>query len=96
MFVGTGLEVVQAVIKAIRTKIHLVKWFELLLSICLLLFLINFIGIQLLYNVVLVSTVQQSESAICIHMPHLFWISFPFRSPESTEESSLHYTVASH
>ena len=68
MFVGTGLEVVQAVIKAIRTKIHLVKWFELLLSICLLLFLINFIGIQLLYNVVLVSTVQQSESAICIHM----------------------------
>ena len=27
-----------------------------------------FLGIQLLYNVVLVSAVQQCESAICIHI----------------------------
>ena len=38
-----------------------------------------FIGVQLLYNVVLVSTVQQSASAICIHIFPLFWISFPFK-----------------
>ena len=37
------------------------------------------------YNDVLVSAVQQSESAICIHMPALFWIFFPFSSPRSTE-----------
>ena len=31
-----------------------------------------FEGVQLNYNVVLVSTVQQSESAICIHIFLLF------------------------
>ena len=56
------------------------------------LFCLVFIGVQLPYSVVLVSTVQQSESAICIHVPPLFWISFPFRSPQSTEQSSLCYT----
>ena len=60
------------------------------------LFKLIFIGVQLLYNVVLVSTVQQSESAICVHISALFWISFPFRSPQSTEESSLGCTVGSH
>ena len=44
-----------------------------------------FIGVELLYSVVLVSAVQQSESAICIHISPLFYISFPFRSPQSTE-----------
>ena len=39
----------------------------------------------MLYNGVLVSAVQQSESAIRIHISPLFWISFPFRSPQSTE-----------
>ena len=33
----------------------------------------------------LVSAVQQSESAIRLHMSPLFWISFPFRPPQSTE-----------
>ena len=61
-----------------------------------LLFFLFFIGVQLLYNVVLVSAVQQSESAICIHISTLFWISFPFRSPQSTEQSSVCYTVGSH
>ena len=39
-------------------------------------------GIQLLYNVMLVSSVQQSESVIlvCTYIPILFKISFPFRS----------------
>ena len=33
-----------------------------------------------IYNVVIVSAAQQSESAPCIHDFPLFWISFPFRS----------------
>ena len=44
-----------------------------------------FIGVQLLYNVLSISGVQQSGSAICIHISLLFWISFPFRSSQSTE-----------
>ena len=46
----------------------------------------------MLYNTVLISAVQQSESAIHIHISPLFWIPFPFRSPQSTEQSSLGYT----
>ena len=51
---------------------------------------INFIGLQLLYNVVLVSTVQQSELAVCVHITPLFWLSFLFRSPQSTESLVLY------
>ena len=43
------------------------------------------IGVQLLYNIVLVTAVQQSDSATHIHASPLFWTSFPFRSPQSTE-----------
>ena len=56
----------------------------------------SFIGvwnIQLPYNVGLVSGVQQSEPAMCIPISSLFWISFPLRSPQSTEWSSLCSTV---
>ena len=55
-----------------------------------------FIGVLLLYNVKLDSAVQQTESVIHIHIPPLFWISFPFRSPQSIEQRSLCYTVCSH
>ena len=44
-----------------------------------------FIGVWLLYNVAFVSGVQKSESAILKHVSPLFWISFPFRSPQITE-----------
>ena len=37
------------------------------------LFLLIFIRLQLLYNVVLVSVVQQSESATCTHISPLFF-----------------------
>ena len=60
-------------------------YLSIYLSISIYLFILIFIGVSLLYNVVLVSAVQQSESAIRIHIPSLFWISFPFRSSESTE-----------
>ena len=43
-------------------------------------FLHYFIGVQLLYNVVLISTVQQSESVIPVCISSLFGASFPFRS----------------
>ena len=54
-----------------------------------MLLLLFFIGVQLLYNVVLVSAVHQSESAICLHIFPLFlnflpiqatteqWVEFP-------------------
>ena len=62
----------------------------------LTLFLLICIGVQLLYNFVLVSVVQQSEFGICIHTSLLFWIYFPFRSPQSIEQSSLCYIVGSY
>ena len=40
----------------------------------------------MLYCAVLVSTVQQSESTI--HISPLFWISFPFRSPQTIKWNS--------
>ena len=43
----------------------------------------------LLYNVVLVSIVQQSESAIHMQKPRHFWFSFPYRSSQSTEQFSM-------
>ena len=65
-----------------------IKWYKfpynLHIASCLFFFLI-FIGVALLYNVMLASTVQQSGSAIRVHISPLFWISFPFRSPQSTE-----------
>ena len=65
-------------------------------------FFFNFIGIWLLYNVVLVSAVQYSESAICIHISSPLWASLPLptshpsRSSQSTQLSSLCCTAASH
>ena len=44
-----------------------------------------FIGVELLYNVVLVSAIQQIESSIRIDISPLLWISFPFRPPQSAE-----------
>ena len=43
----------------------------------------------MLDNIVFISAVHQSESAVYIHMCPLFQISFPFRSPQSTEQISL-------
>ena len=49
--------------------------------------LFTFIGVYLLYCVVLV--LRQNGSAIPTHRPLLFWIPFPFRSPQSTEFPAL-------
>ena len=55
----------------------------------------------LLYNIVLVSAVQHSGSAMYRHISHPSWTppplpSHPSRSPQSTELSSLCGTAASH
>ena len=39
----------------------------------------KFIGVEFIYNVVLVSAVQQSDSVIHIHIFILFQILFPYR-----------------
>ena len=69
-------------------------------------FIIIFIGVQLIYNIVLVSGVQQSESVIHIHMfPYLFPLaspslppspSHPSRWSQSMELITLCYAAASH
>ena len=43
----------------------------------------------------LVSTIQQTESLACVHIPPLFYTFFLSRSPESTRQSSLCYTIRS-
>ena len=55
-----------------------------------------FIGIWLIYNVVLVTGVQKSESVIYIHISTLFQILFLHRPLQSIEQSSLCYTVGPH
>ena len=59
-----------------------------LFSFCLKIFF----RVQLIYNVVLVSGAQQSESAIHIHICTLFQILFPYR-PLQTIESRVPSTV---
>ena len=46
---------------------------------------LNFIGVYLICNVVLVSGVQHSESVIQAHISTLFKILFPYRSLQSME-----------
>ena len=58
-----------------------------------LFFFLILVGVYLFYSVVSVSAVQQTEPAVCIHASPLFWISFPFRSPHSVEQSLPRHTV---
>ena len=55
------------------------------------LFQFIFIGVCLIYNAVLVSGVQQSESTVHIHIPTFLLDYFPYRSLQSIEQSSLYY-----
>lgn len=66
--------------------------FKVLNIFKIFIFKINFIGLQLLYNSVLVPIVHLSESAV----HPCFWSFFPFKSPQNSEQSSWSYTVASH
>ena len=44
-----------------------------------------FIGVELIYNVVLVSGIQQSESVLHIHLSSLFKILFPYMPLQNIE-----------
>ena len=48
-------------------------------------FFFNFYWSQLLYNIALVAIMHTKVNQLYAHLP-LFWISFPFRSPESWVE----------
>ena len=52
-----------------------------------------YIGVELINNVVLASGLQQSDSAIHIHLSILLQILFPCRLLKNIEQSSLCYTV---
>ena len=60
-------------------------WNSLPYSLSQLVFILFFvfflIGVKLLYNIVLISAVPQSESATCIHISPLSWISLPTPLP---------------
>lgn len=56
-------------------------------------FLLIFIGVHLLYNIVLASIIQQSVSAMYIHIPPLF--GFSSHLAHHGVMSSLCYTVGS-
>ena len=53
----------------------------------MVLFLLLKIGIELIYIVVLVSSVQQSESVL--HISILFHMAFPFRLLQNIEQHSF-------
>ena len=53
-----------------------------------------FIGMQLIYSVVLFSAAQHRESAITVHISTLFEILSPHSSFQSTDSSSLCYTYS--
>ena len=50
----------------------------------------------MVFNVVLVYAIQESTSVKCAHIAPPFGVSFPLRSPQSTEESPPSSTAGSH
>ena len=91
------ISILQFILYPVTLLNSLICSYSVLIKSLQLSFLLNFIDEQLLYNVVLVSAVQQSESAICsIHIFPYFWISFPFCSLQNIDSSLLCCTVGSH
>ena len=43
------------------------------------------IGAELIHSDASASAVQSGESGVCTHISPLLWVSFPFRSPWSTD-----------
>ena len=71
-----------------------VTWFSALRSILFhihFIFKLIFIGLQLLYNVVLVSAVQKSESAVSIHLSLFF--GFPPHLGHHRALSRVHWAI---
>ena len=53
-------------------------------------------GFTMLCYFLLYSKVNWLRMCVCVYISPLFWISFPFRSPQSSENSSLCYTDGSY
>ena len=63
------------------------------LPIMFLFYFYIFIGVQFIYNVVLVSGVQPSKLVIHIHISTLFQLLFPYRPLQSIQQSPQCYTI---
>ena len=92
---------IQLITNNLKRKINQHKYLsqvqkEIIFQSFLHVHLFTYIGIQLYYIVLLVSAIEQSESAVCIHVSSLFWLSFPFSSPQSAEQSPMCCAVGSH
>ena len=74
--------------------VHLIKSLSLF-HFCRTAFLFLFLLKCSCFTMLLVSTVQQSESVIHIHTSHLFLISFPLRSPRALRTEFLVLTQCS-
>ena len=70
-----------------------VNFFPHLAFFVVLFIFIFLIEVQLIYSIVLVSGVQQSDSVIHTYISILFQILFPHRLLQNTEQSSLCYIV---
>ena len=55
-----------------------------------------FTAVCLLYNVVSFRHIAKWISYVCTYIPAFWGVSFPIRLPQSTEQSSLCYTIGSH
>ena len=90
-FPGWGHSSHTGLLGVIQTKqLSLNTSFSFSFHLC---FLNIFSEAQLLYDVVLVSDLQQSE---CLYISPLFCSFFPFKSPQSTKYGCLCYTAGSH
>ena len=78
-----------------KASIYWVLILSQVLFLKLFLLNFNFIGVQLIYSVVLVSGVRLSDSVIHIHIFILFYILFSYRLSQNVEQSSLCSTVGS-
>ena len=78
------------------TKLSLIHIFNLYLLSLYFFHFLSFIEVQLIYNVVIISAVQQSGSVIHVHTSILFQILFPCRPSQNIRQNSLCYTAGPH
>ena len=53
----------------------------------------NFIGVQLIYNAVLISGAEQNDSVTYVHIFILFWTLFSYGLSQDIEQRPLCYPV---
>ena len=78
-------------ITVLKLWFQLVSFIYLLHSMCCRSIIIFFFNVVLLLYIMLVSTVQQNEPALCTHISPLFLGFLPIWVTQRTEQSSLTY-----